>query len=63
MRFTFFLFLYLKNLIFIAVDLCDFDIERNIFLSIPDIEAMIHLAGLEAVGESAEKPLLYYETI
>lgn len=26
-----------------------------------DIEAVIHFAGLKAVGESCEKPLLYYE--
>ena len=26
-----------------------------------DIEAVIHFAGLKAVGESVEKPLLYYE--
>ena len=26
-----------------------------------DIDAVIHFAGLKAVGESVEKPLMYYE--
>lgn len=28
-----------------------------------EIDAVIHFAGLKAVGESVEKPLLYYATI
>ena len=50
-----------KNLHFIEVDLCDFTTVQDIFSSIPDIEAVIHFAGLKAVGESVQKPLLYYE--
>ena len=32
----------------------------KIFEEKPDIESVIHFAGLEAVGESVEKPLEYY---
>ena len=30
-------------------------------LSVGDIDAVIHFAGLKAVGESVEKPLMYYQ--
>ena len=33
---------------------------ERIFAAWPDIGAVIHFAGLKAVGESVEKPLEYY---
>ena len=46
---------------FHKVDLLDFEGMKKLFLEIrPD--AVIHFAGLKAVGESAEKPLWYYQT-
>ena len=41
-------------------DLRDFDALDRIFSRAP-IDAVIHFAGLKAVGESVEKPLLYYD--
>ncbi len=41
-------------------DLCDYHKLYNVF-SENNIIAVIHFAGLKAVGESNEKPLLYYE--
>lgn len=43
----------------VIADLNDRDALRKIFQTYP-IEAVIHFAGLKAVGESVEKPLLYY---
>ena len=40
-------------------DVCDPEAVEKIF-SENDIDAVIHFAGLKAVGESCEKPLLYY---
>ena len=40
-------------------DVCDRNALEKIF-SENDIEAVIHFAGLKAVGESVSKPLLYY---
>ncbi len=40
-------------------DVCDPEAVGKIF-SENDIDAVIHFAGLKAVGESCEKPLLYY---
>ncbi len=41
-------------------DLCDLEGLRQIFRDHPDIEGVIHFAALKLVGESVEKPLLYY---
>jgi UDP-glucose 4-epimerase len=41
-------------------DLCDKTKVDNLFVKYPDIEAIIHFAASKAVGESVEKPLLYY---
>ena len=41
-------------------DLRDPPLLHQVFARYP-IEAVIHFAGLKAVGESAEKPLLYYQ--
>lgn len=43
------------------VDLCNFDDTHAIFQENPDITGIIHFAAYKAVGESVEKPLLYYE--
>ncbi|ANH83241.1 UDP-glucose 4-epimerase GalE [Niabella ginsenosidivorans] len=43
------------------VDLCDFDDTHAIFTENPDITGIIHFAAYKAVGESVEKPLMYYE--
>lgn len=41
-------------------DLCDLAATEKIFLSHPDIAGVIHLAALKSVGESVEKPILYF---
>ena len=41
-------------------DVRDLDVLRRIFRAHP-IEAVIHFAGLKAVGESVKKPLEYYD--
>lgn len=40
-------------------DVCDRDAVEKIFLE-NKIDAVIHFAGLKAVGESCEKPVEYY---
>lgn len=42
------------------VDLCNFDETRAIFEENSTIEGVIHFAAYKAVGESVEKPLLYF---
>ena len=49
-----------KKVLFFEGDVRDKEVLRNIF-SNNDIGAVIHFAGLKAVGESVEKPLLYYQ--
>ena len=48
-----------KEFRFYEVDLLDKEALERVFLE-NKIEACIHFAGLKAVGESCEKPLLYY---
>lgn len=48
-----------KDFKFYQIDLRDKDKLNNIFKE-NKIDAVIHFAGLKAVGESVEKPLLYY---
>lgn len=43
------------------VDLCNFDDTFAIFQENEDITGIIHFAAYKAVGESVEKPLMYYE--
>ena len=43
------------------VDLCNFDDTYAIFQENTDIEGIIHFAAYKAVGESVEKPLMYYQ--
>lgn len=43
------------------VDLCNFDDTYAVFQENPDISGIIHFAAYKAVGESVEKPLMYFE--
>ncbi len=45
---------------FEEADCCDLAAMENIFKKYPNIEGIIHFAASKAVGESVEKPLLYY---
>lgn len=45
---------------FYHADLLDYDATDKIFAENPDIDSVIHFAGLKAVGESVAKPILYY---
>lgn len=49
-----------KKIKFYEADVCDESALTKIFEE-NDIEAVIHFAGYKAVGESVEKPLMYYE--
>ncbi len=49
-----------KQIPFRKTDLLDIEGLQNLFDEF-DIESVIHFAGLKAVGESVEKPLLYYQ--
>lgn len=46
--------------VFIKTELTDAAQTAAIFEAHPDISGVIHFAALKAVGESVEKPLLYY---
>ena len=45
---------------FEQIDLCDFDATEKVFKKYPQIKGIIHFAASKAVGESVEKPLMYY---
>ena len=45
---------------FEQVDLREKDVVEAVFAKYPEIEGVIHFAASKAVGESVEKPLLYY---
>lgn len=45
---------------FEEVDLKDCQATENVFKKYPEISGVIHFAASKAVGESVEKPLLYY---
>ena len=49
-----------KAVAFFEVDLLDTDKLRDVFVRTPEATAVIHFAGLKAVGESVAKPWLYY---
>lgn len=49
-----------KDFKFYEVDLLDEEKLENVFKE-NEIEAVIHFAGLKAVGESVEKPIEYYD--
>ena len=44
-----------------TADLCNLEDTRNIFKEHSDILGIIHFAAYKAVGESVEKPLMYYD--
>jgi len=50
-----------KKPIFEKMDLKDKEKVERFFQNNPDVEGVIHFAASKAVGESVEKPLLYYE--
>ena len=45
---------------FEEIDLKDYAAVENVFKKYPNIEGIIHFAASKAVGESVEKPLMYY---
>jgi len=49
-----------RSLEFIEADLCDAVALRDLFQA-QEIDAVMHFAGLKAVGESVEQPLRYYD--
>lgn len=48
-----------KKVTFFNIDICDYDALSGVFRE-NDIKAVVHFAGLKAVGESVRKPLEYY---
>ncbi|CAK9231154.1 unnamed protein product [Sphagnum troendelagicum] len=48
-----------RNLVFYQLDLCNKDALEQVFTS-HHFDAVVHFAGLKAVGESVAKPLHYY---
>ena len=50
-----------KDFKFYEADLLDRPAIQKIFEENTDIDSVIHFAGLKAVGESVEKPILYYQ--
>lgn len=49
-----------KPFLFERCDLCDADATERLFAAQP-IDAVVHFAGLKAVGESVAQPLRYYD--
>ena len=49
-----------KRPAFEQVDCCDLAALEGVFAKYPGIKGIIHFAASKAVGESVEKPLLYY---
>ena len=49
-----------KPVPFVKADVCDAVAMEEIFTKYPEIDSVIHFAGLKAVGESVRKPLEYY---
>ncbi len=50
-----------KDIKFYQEDVCDKEALRKIFAENEGILAVIHFAGLKAVGESVEQPIRYYD--
>lgn len=48
-----------KKVDFVKADICEYDALSDIFKK-NEIDAVVHFAGLKAVGESVRKPLEYY---
>ena len=49
-----------KKVPFVKTELCNPHEVEALFANHPGIDAVIHFAGLKAVGESVSKPLEYY---
>ena len=49
-----------KRPVFVKCDLLDKETLDKVFCDYPDIDSVIHFAGLKAVGESCALPLMYY---
>ena len=49
-----------KSPIFIECELCNLNEIEKGFCDYPDIDSVIHFAGLKAVGESCSLPIKYY---
>lgn len=49
-----------KRPVFVKCDLLDKPALDKVFCDYPEIDSVIHFAGLKAVGESCNLPLLYY---
>ena len=49
-----------KKIPFVRAELCRDEEVEALFARYPDIDSVIHFAGLKAVGESVAKPLEYY---
>lgn len=49
-----------KEVPFVKLDLCDEAATEALFDAHPEIDSVIHFAGLKAVGESCRIPLAYY---
>ncbi|MCI6640532.1 MAG: UDP-glucose 4-epimerase GalE [Pygmaiobacter massiliensis] len=49
-----------KEFPLVEIDLCDEEKTEQLFCDHPEIDSVIHFAGLKAVGESVAKPLEYY---
>nr|WP_325185267.1 UDP-glucose 4-epimerase GalE [uncultured Oscillibacter sp.] len=49
-----------KKIPFERTELCDLNQVEALFAKYPGIDAVMHFAGLKAVGESVSKPLEYY---
>ena len=50
-----------KDFHFYEVDLCDNEMLGQIFQKHNNIDGIIHFAALKSVGESVQKPLLYFD--
>ncbi|MFZ4414502.1 MAG: UDP-glucose 4-epimerase GalE [Bacteroidales bacterium] len=46
--------------VFEKVEMCNFDEMHSFFTKYPDIDAVIHFAGILLVDESVKEPLMYY---
>lgn len=49
-----------RSIPFVKAELCHEDEVEALFARYPEIDSVIHFAGLKAVGESVRKPLEYY---
>ena len=49
-----------KPVPFVKAELCDMEQVEALFAAHPEIDSVMHFAGLKAVGESVAKPLEYY---